>query len=546
MEQTLDSKVKLSGIFLLIMPIAIGIILYLVHLKTDLYGDENATLRVVSEGHILENLASPTLCHPPLYFILAKMCLVWTDNPWAIRIPSVLAAVGTVLLIGQTARLVYGRRVALWAVWLAALSPILIEFAAEGRPYAMLAFFSTALMYALLRFIESENRKTTILLSASIIGGLLTHYIFTVHVAFAGCYYLVKCRRLTKCAIYAALAIAPAIVLLVFGILSNAGQSSNMAAGMNADPDTILNLLARLPVAMSFGFCTFKLPNMDITRNVTAVMVKDNSLLITVMLIAFLGLGWLILRQLLRRQPRTVLLLCGIFVPVTLALMGIIMGTFMAKEKYLIGTIGWYIVLAASAFETFRKSWIAGGTVFLYLALVAVSILHYAVYPNEYSRRADWTGLRRFLHAHVNKGDAVLLYRVNRDSAVDVRPSVKGVRIVDIREYKPEQLGIGEFIEEIEESCQGHVYLVNREVDRHWLDPQRKAIHALKKRRAFEEWRFGRPLSLYIFHQRREDVPPITNKQDADTDPQRRLIRLPGRAGQSAHRYGRKMLYVLA
>lgn len=170
MRHKLDLKIKLCSRLLLIMPIAIGLILYLVHIKTDLYGDENSTFLLVSEGHILENLASPALCHPPLYFIVAKMCFTLIGYHWAIRVPSVLAAVGTVLLIGQTARLVYGRRVAHWAVWLAALSPIMIEFAAEGRPYAMLAFFSTALMYTLLRFLESENWKTTILLSASVIG----------------------------------------------------------------------------------------------------------------------------------------------------------------------------------------------------------------------------------------------------------------------------------------------------------------------------------------------------------------------------------------
>lgn len=503
MGHKLDFKIRLFGRLLLIMPIAMGIILYLVHLKTDLYGDENATLRVVSEGHILENLASPTLCHPPLYFIVAKICLALTGYPWAIRVPSVLAAVGTVLLIGQTARLIYGRRVALWAVWLAALSPILIEFAAEGRPYAMLAFFSTALTYTLLRFLESENRKTTIILSSSVIGGLLTHYIFMVHVIFAGCYYLVRCRRLTKYALYTALAIAPAIILIVFGVLSNAGQSSNMAAGMNANPGTILNFLARLPVAMSFGFCTFKLPNMDITRNVTAAMIKDNRMLLAVMLIAFLGLGWLILRQLLSRQPYIVFLLCGIFVPVTLVLLGIVLSAFMAKEKYLIGVIGCYIVLVAVVFNKSRNSWAARGIAIPYLALVVVSILHYAVYPNEYSRRVDWTGLRAFLSTSIRQGDVLLFYRDHKGRTFDVRPHVQGVKVVHIYAETPELSRVGEFAAQIDESCQGHIYLVNREVDRLSIDPKSETIQTLKQRRLYERKRFGRNLSLYVFTDQR-------------------------------------------
>lgn len=503
MGHKLDFKIRLFGRLLLIMPIAMGIILYLVHLKTDLYGDENATLKVVSEGHILKNLTSPTLCHPPLYFVAAEACFAITGYPWAIRLPSVLATVGTVLLIGQTARLVYGRRVALWAVWLAAFSPILIEFAAEGRPYAMLAFFSTALTYTLLRFIESENRKTTILLSASVIGGLLTHYIFTVHVVFAGCYYIVRRKRFTKHALYTAFAIAPATVLLLLGILHNAGQSSNMAASMNADPSTIVNFLARLPVAMTFGFCTFKLPNMDITRNVTMAMVKDNRIALTIMFITFLGLGWLILRQLLRRQPRIVFLLCGIFVPVTLALVGIILGAFMAKEKYLIGAIGCYIVLIAAVFHKYRKSWAARGIAIAYLALAAISILHYAAYPNEYSRRVDWTGLRVSLSTSIRQGDVLLFYRDHQEDRFDLRPNVQGVRIVHVSADRSELSSIGKFAAQIDESCQGHIYLVSREVDRLSIDPKSETIQTLKQRRLYERKRFGRNLSLYVFTDQR-------------------------------------------
>jgi uncharacterized membrane protein len=481
------------------MPIAMGIMLYLVHLRTDLYGDENATLSVVSEGHILRNLASPTLCHPPLYFVAAKACFAITGYPWAIRLPSVLAAVGTVLLIGQIARLLYGGRVALLAVWFAALSPILIEFAAEGRPYAMLAFFSTALTYTLLRFIESENWENMVLLSASLIGGLLTHYIFTVHVIFAGCYYLLRRKRLTKYAVYTTLAIAPAIILLALGILSNAGQSSNMAAAMNANPGTILNFLARLPVAMSFGFCTFKLPNMDFTRNVTAAMIKDNYVLFTVMLLAFFGLGWLIRRQLLIRQPHIVLLLCGIFVPVTLALVGITLGVFMAKEKYLIGTIGWCVVLVASVFGTFRKSWVARGTAVAYAALVVISILHYAAYPNEYSRHENWTGLRAYLSTSIRQDDVLLFYCDYQEDRFDLRPNVQSVRIVHVSGDRPEQSSMGEFATQIDASCQGIIYLINREVDRLSIDPKSETIQTLQQRRPYELKRFGRNLILYIF-----------------------------------------------
>jgi hypothetical protein len=171
----------------------------------------------------------------------------------------------------------------------------------------------------------------------------------------------------------------------------------------------------------------------------------------------------------------------------------------MAKEKYLIGAIGFYIVLVASAFGTFRKSWVTRGIAIPYLALVAISILHYAVYPNEYSRRVDWTGLRAYLSTSIRQGDIALFYRDHQGEPLDVRPNMKGVKVVYIRTDKPERSRIGEFVAQIDESCQGHIYLINREIDRYSIDPKSETIQTLKQRRLYERKRFGRNLSLYVF-----------------------------------------------
>jgi hypothetical protein len=521
---------------LFIVPVAIGLGFYVVHLRSDLYGDEGVTFRVISEGNFLNNLWSPDLCHPPVYFIAARFCYSIVGLPWAIRLPSLIATLGVVVLIARMTYRYFGQRVALWTVWLAALSPILIEFAAEGRPYAMLAFFSTALTYFSLRFLENENWKTMFALSAALIGGLLTHYIFSIYVVFSALYYLAKRRYLTKYALGMISLVTPVVVLLVIGVFRNVGHSARVAEGFNMNFNNLVNFVARLPVAIGFGFCTFRLPHMDLAKNVTIEMIRHNIILVMIMVGAFMGLGWCTLRALLRRKHYVGFLLCSIAVPVALGLAGIVAGAFIGKEKYLIGIVGPYLILVASAFGNVQRSWVARGTAAAYLFLILVSILHYTVYPNEYSRRADWMGLRRFLHAHVDKGDTVLFYRVERESSMDVRPNVKGVRLVDIKGEKPEQLSVGEFTEEIEESCQGCIYLVNREVDRYWLDPRSEAIHTLKKRRSFDERRFGRPLSVYIFHQKQKNV-PITCKPDEETGTKSQPIRLPRRAGHGAWCY---------
>ncbi len=479
-----------------ILPVLLALLLYGVHLKSDLYGDEYSTFKVVSEGRFFGNLLSPKLCQPPLYFVVAKAFYVLTGTAWSIRIPSLLATLGTIILVAKIAAKMFDKEVALLALWLASSSPILVEFAAEGRPYAMLAFFSTAMGYQLLCFIEHEDWKSAMLLAGAATGGLLTHYIFCCHLAFAAGYYLFRRKRITKYALMAIALTIPVICLMVVGVLQNMTHSSAVTAKWHIDLKIMVNFLARIPVAVSYGFCTFRLPNMDIARNVTIQMVRQNVVLIAIMALIFLGLGWGILRLIVCKQERIGFLLSGVIVPVILAVSGIAAGLFVTKEKYLIGTVGYYIVLLAVVLWAGRKSLAGRATTVAYLALVALSILNYTVYPNEYSRRADWTGLRASLSASIRQGDVLLFYRDHKGRTFDVR---QGVKVVHINANTPELSGIDEFAAQIDESCQGHIYLVNREVDRLGIDPKSKTIQTLKQRRLWKQKRFGRNLSLYVF-----------------------------------------------
>lgn len=489
-----------------VLPVLIALSLYATHITSDLYGDEGSTLGVVSEGSLTDHLTSADLCHPPLYFIAAKAFYASTGCAWSIRIPSLLAALGTIIVTAKLADKVLGREGALWAVWLVSCSPILVEFGAEGRPYAMLAFFSVMTGYQLLCFMEHENWKSALFVAGAAIGGLLTHYIFCCHLVFIAGYYFFKQRRLTRHALLAIAVTAPIIGLIGIGVLRNITHSSDVVENWRIDWHSMVNFVARLPVALSFGFSTFKLPSMDLTRSVTIEMVRQNVILLAIMTLAFAVLGWRIVCLLLRRQHHVGFLFCGVVVPIVLALLGILAGLFVTKEKYLIGTIGYYAVLVAAVFTADRRSWVGRGTAIAYLFLVVVSLVHYTAYPNVYSRRMDWTGVRALLRAEMAKGDVLILYRAEHDATRQVSPETEGIRIVDIQAKAQEGYDARDFIRDLAGGCQGRIFLVNNEINRVYMDPQQRVIHSLNEERSFEKHDFGRNLSVYIFFPQREPV----------------------------------------
>lgn len=134
---------------LFVAGLLIALYLYSFHLSGDLYGDERGhTYTVVATGDFWSNIQDPSMCHPPLYFMLAKLSYNLTGKPWGIRIPSILFALGTVMILSFSAKRILGKRFFLPTLWMAVFSPFILEFAAEGRAYSMLIFFSVGTIWA--------------------------------------------------------------------------------------------------------------------------------------------------------------------------------------------------------------------------------------------------------------------------------------------------------------------------------------------------------------------------------------------------------------
>lgn len=150
--------------------------------------------------------------HPPLAFLLVKGArALLGEAPWALRIPSLLAGLGTFWIVWRLgARLACGRgRVA--AALLLATSSLHVELSSDVRMYALLGLASAGLLEGLLARLEDGRGAWRIALWTFV--GLHAHYhfLYTLAVLGAATLLLVTCLpayRQSRWPVLAAFALA--------------------------------------------------------------------------------------------------------------------------------------------------------------------------------------------------------------------------------------------------------------------------------------------------------------------------------------------------
>jgi mannosyltransferase len=95
---------------------------------------------------------------PPLYhYLLSGWTALAGYGEIALRLPSYVASLGTVIYLYLLGKHIGGTRTGLWAALLAALNPLLVYYATEGRTYALTTFLVAASMYYLLKTLHTQK-----------------------------------------------------------------------------------------------------------------------------------------------------------------------------------------------------------------------------------------------------------------------------------------------------------------------------------------------------------------------------------------------------
>jgi 4-amino-4-deoxy-L-arabinose transferase-like glycosyltransferase len=487
------------------LAVGLAAALFAVRLGDDLYGDEAGhTFRVIAQGNLWQNVLDPSMCHPPLYFLLAKGCYAAFGALWAVRLPSVLAALAVIPLSGKLAGRCFGPSYVAPAAFLAAFSPFLHEFATEGRAYALMIFFATATLYAFVRFLEEETAGHGTWLVLAAVGGAWTHYFFYLFLAGLALYYLLQRRGVTKAGLWVAVATgfgAAPFPVLAF-LVQEAQFRNSLQVNWIGSYFSPLNFLARLPVALAFGYSTFRLPQLDPGRTVGWGALGSNWLLgpATAVALAGIALAWILLWR--KGERWCGLLFVGLAAPVLLGVLAGMSGLYLIREKHLAAL--WILLLLAvvRAFSYLREKRLWGWVpMACYGAVVAVSLCHFLLFPHIYSRRMFWSDLRAELERSVSAKDAVVLYCCDFHSHT---PGQRVLRTNGAVTYRVADLvqrsgSVAAAARSLGDSAQGRIFLVSDETDRNGVDPDNKFVSMIQGGRDRRVSQFGRNLALYEF-----------------------------------------------
>lgn len=119
-----------------------------------------------------------------LYFTVLRAWSTVGQDPFTIRLLSVVLAVATLPLFFALTRRLFSDRVALIATPLLAINPFLVRYAQEARAYALALLLMTAATYLLLRVIDAPSRSRWLAYAAVALLAVFAHFFAAFVVAF--------------------------------------------------------------------------------------------------------------------------------------------------------------------------------------------------------------------------------------------------------------------------------------------------------------------------------------------------------------------------
>jgi hypothetical protein len=222
----------------LVAVLVLGAALRISQLHQSLYGDElwswvGATKP--SFGGMLDWVRSDQEITPPMFTSLAWLSAKLGDPTTLIRLPSVLAGIATIPLVYALAIRSFGRRVALTAATLAALSPFLAFYSVEARAYGLaVALVAASTLSMLIASERARSRGWWIAYGAFSSAAMYTHYT-AVYVLAAQFLWLLWFRPdARRAATLANLAAAAVFLLWLPGFLEDLDSPAQQAFGLLA------------------------------------------------------------------------------------------------------------------------------------------------------------------------------------------------------------------------------------------------------------------------------------------------------------------------
>ena len=167
--------------YYLYVVLLIALMLRLFHLNYEgLWNDELFTADTANPRNTLGEIVRMVKLdiHPPLHNILSSYwSKIFSYNDTSLRVFNVLLGVWGIVSIYHLAKLLFNKKVALYAILLAAVNYFLIRHSQEVRPYGLLFLLSNYSFYFFIKLIKGEfTTKNSISYVLITTGLLYTHY----------------------------------------------------------------------------------------------------------------------------------------------------------------------------------------------------------------------------------------------------------------------------------------------------------------------------------------------------------------------------------
>ncbi len=487
------------------LPFLFAVIFYSIHVTDNLFGDEFATYRWSVLGEPISTTTGKPASPFNIDILLAKFGYVLIGQDWGIRLASVLFALGTIFLTGKVAKSLLGEKYVRPSLWIAALSPMLIVFGAEARPYAVVAFSGTLLLYSTILFSERETWWRAIGLGLAGAFATLAHQVMISYLVFIAGYYGVRNKNISKYFMLASLITIPFIIRLIYLAMIYQSKAPHISVGH--DPVSILNFIGRAVVAMNFGYSTFSLPELGLARNVPFMEVLyDNALLIALTTVSLCSLLFGLYRALKIYPDRSLFLILFIFVPSVIIVIVGQLGYSIVREKYLIGAIGAWFLLLSVIYKEFSAHPKLRFLIIPYLLVLVISLINYFIWPEVYSRRSYPAQLNQKIIEMAAPGDCIIAYHIAIATpnyyVFAQKSSHPFIDIYDEIRNNPQKTNVeifDHYLRNLDQNCKENLFFIYNVAMKNMVDPDGYLLSKIDQRMTTKKFDYGRNLKLYMF-----------------------------------------------
>jgi uncharacterized membrane protein len=346
------------------------------------------------------------------YYWLLHHWIALGDSEITVRMLSVVASVGTVLVIYFLGTRLFGPQVGIISAALLAINAFHIQYAQEARSYSVVVLLLALSSLFLVRSIQRPYWGNWMVYAVLTILSVFTHYFGALVLLAHGASLLFLPRQVIpwKRLMVSASVIAIALIMPLSSFASLAFADSEGATQVGWVPGASMNSVYRWALDMTGngGNCAGRVCGTSIDTSDFIYFIY----FIPVLAAAAIGIRKWFVDKGSFESWKFALLLTWLLVPVIITLLGSFVAINAFVSRYLIVSLPPLVILAAVGISELRGLLglrVALVSAVMLVALEAISVSGVYAYYTEFQKE-DWRGIANAIASQWQPGDGMLFY----------------------------------------------------------------------------------------------------------------------------------------